>query len=287
MCKQITLILKTEPSLPVEAENITPDNLSSMDATEINNLLLWYGNEQRKLSEFFTVEISEVEEVDEFEEGTPLCHTRIIIKGDLIRFKRLGEGMSSGELLIEGSVGFHTGALMKGGTLIVRGNAGDWLGAQMEGGKIIVQGSAGHFIGSGYRGNPQGMRGGMILINGDAGQMVGSRMRRGVIAINGNCGDAPGYRMLAGTLLIGGVPGIRVGANMKRGTIILLKPGELLLPTFYYNCTYRCPVWGLLYRELKDQGFNLQCSNKDIYFKRYSGDGNEGGKGEILTCHSH
>lgn len=292
MLRVITLKLKEEPNLPVEAEIINPDHLADKSIAEIGELKLLYGNQQRKIADFF--DITEKEEKQksqkqndfngEITNNTSECsNIKIILQGNLSRFKRLGQGMTSGEMRIEGPVGFHTGAKMRGGLLHIIGEAGDWLGAEMEDGKIIVEGSAGHYLGSAYRGNVQGMRGGMILIYGSAGQMAGSRMRRGIIAIRDDCGDNPGYAMLAGTLLIGGNAGIRIGANMIRGTIILLNQAELL-PTFYYNCTCQLAVWGMLYRELQSQGFKLADSYESCLLKRYSGDGNEGAKGEILIC---
>ena len=278
MITQITLRLKEQPTIPVEAECITPDSLSGKNLAEIYSLPLWSGNRQQKLEDYFEVSITELGV-----ESPRLDSLKVVLIGDLSRFKRIGQGMTSGEIEVQGSVGFHTGASMRGGMIRINGNAGDWLGAHMEGGLIIVAGSAGHFTGAAYRGLMQGMSGGTILIHGNAGQMVGSRMRRGLIAVGGNCGDVPGFKMVAGTVLIVGASGIRVGANMHRGTIILLQPSELL-PSFYYNCAYRPGFWGLLYKELQQKGFNLPESYRGIQFKRYSGDAQKGGKGEILLC---
>ena len=283
MKTQITLRLKEQPSIPVEAENIIPENVSGKSLDEINHLPLWSGNRQQMLEDYFEVDITELEgEALQLDTNT----VKVVLIGDLSRFKRLGQGMTVGEMEVQGSVGFHTGALMRGGILRIKGNAGDWLGAHMEGGQITVEGSAGHFVGMAYRGKTQGMSGGTILIQGNAGQMVGSRMRRGLIAVGGDCGDVPGFKMVAGTVLVVGASGIRVGANMIRGSIILLQPTELL-PTFYYNCRYRSVFWRLLYQELQQKGFHLPESYRDILFKRFSGDAHEGGKGEILLCHSH
>lgn len=282
MNTQMTLRLKEQPTIPVEAEGITPDNLSGKNLAEIYSLPLWSGNRQQKLEDYFEVEITEQRgEALQTESNS----ARILLLGDLSRFKRLGQGMTAGEMEIQGSVGFHTGALMRGGKLRIKGDAGDWLGAHMAGGQITVEGSAGHFIGASYRGLHQGMTGGTILVNGNAGQMLGSRMRSGLIAVGGNCGDVPGFKMLAGTIIVVGSSGIRVGANMTRGSIILLQPTELL-PSFYYNCCYQPVFWRLLYQDLQEKEFILPEYYKDVSFQRFSGDANEGGKGEILICQS-
>jgi len=292
MKTQVTLVLKEIPSLPVEAELINPENVTEKGIPEIKSMLLWCGNRQERVGDYFEVEITSLEE-SKNGVADPVLNSankgegnlaRLVLQGDLSKFKRLGQGMAAGEMLIQGSVGFHAGALMRGGTLLIEENAGDWLGAHMEGGQIIVKGSAGHFVGSAYRGKTKGMTGGRILIGGDAGQMLGARMGRGLIAVEGDCGDVPGFGMMAGTILIQGTSGIRVGANMRRGTVILLQ-SKKLLPTFYYNCTYELPFWRLLYNQLIQAGFSLPASYQDVSFRRYSGDANEGGKGEILICH--
>jgi len=283
MTRQLTLRLCEQPAIPVEAESITPENLAGKSRDEIKRLPLWSGNRQQKLGDYFEVERTEPEEEGLTQEG---ALAKVVLLGDFSRFKRLGQGMAAGEMEIQGSVGFHAGALMAGGILRIKGNAGDWLGAQMKGGRIIVEGSAGHFAGAAYRGETQGMSGGTILIQGNTGQMTGSRMRRGLIAVGGDCGDAVGFKMLAGTILVAGVPGIRAGAGMRRGTLVFLQPADLL-PSFYYNCCYRPVFWGLLHKELRQIGFALPESSQDVFFRRFSGDANEGGKGEILICRSH
>lgn len=285
MRTQITLKLKEQPNLPVEAENITPDNFIGKSIDEIYEIPLLGGNRQEKIGDYFIVEAAEAD--DEGTQAIPQdSFPKILLNGDFSRFKRIGQAMTAGEIVIRGSIGFHTGAMMRGGAIRILGDAGDWLGAHMEGGEIIVEGSAGHYVGSAYRGRTKGMTGGRILIHGNAGQMLGSRMGGGLIATAGDCGDVPGYKMRAGTILIAGKAGIRAGAGMLRGTIIL--SGEhTLLPTFYYNCSYHPSFWGLLHQELKGKGFPLADFWQGAAFKRYSGDGLAGGKGEVLICQSN
>jgi len=273
----VTLVLKRVPSFPVEAESINPENVTGKEVAEIKSLHLWCGNRREEVGDYFDVEI----EIDHENSAQP---AQLVLKGNLSQFKRLGQGMGAGEMIVWGSVGFHAGALMRGGTLVIKGNAGDWMGAHMENGLIKVEGSAGNFVGAAYRGKNRGMTGGTILITGNAGQMLGARMRRGLVAIGGDCGDMPGFGMLAGTILIRGSAGIRVGAKMVRGTVILLQ-SQVLLPTFYYNCTCRLTTWSLLYKHLNQAGFLMPPPYQDMLFRRYSGDANEGGKGEILICH--
>lgn len=280
MKSKVILSLCKVPGLPVEAENINPEAITGKKVEEIQALPIWVGNRQEPLGDYFAVTITATESPEDNETSSPAL---LVMRGDLSRFKRLGEKMASGHMQLEGSVGFRAGAFMTGGVLTICGNAGDFLGAHMKGGKIIVNGSAGHFVGAAYRGYTQGMTGGVILINGSAGQMLGARLRRGLIAVSGDCGDMAGLAMKAGTIVICGATGIRAGAMMQRGSIILLQQPHLL-PTFYYNSTYQPLFWKLLQRGLARDGFALPADSRDIMFQRYSGDGNEGGRGEILVC---
>ncbi|MFA6808407.1 MAG: hypothetical protein WCR27_05390, partial [Eubacteriales bacterium] len=92
-----------------------------------------------------------------------------------------------------------------------------------------------------------------------------------------------GYKMLAGTILVVGDAGTRIGTNMLRGTIILFKSPKLM-PIFYYNCYYQPAFWGLLYKDLQFKGFDISDSYKNVFFKRFSSDANEGARGEVLIC---
>jgi formylmethanofuran dehydrogenase subunit C len=267
----VALKLKQAPDLPVEAESLIPSNVSGKALDAICSLPLLFGNRSVRVGDFFEGEIETAAG-----EGTTL-----VLRGDLTRFKRIGQEMDCGELVIEGSVGFHAGSGMRGGRLTIKNDAGDWLGAHMRGGLIVVEGNAGHSIGAAYRGKTRGMNGGTILVHGNAGQMVGAKMRRGTIAVAGNCLDTLGYHMNAGTILVNGVTGRRIGAGMRRGTIILFSPADLM-PTFYRNCDYLPSFWGLLSRELRVCGFPMIADRRDPVFTRYSGDAITGGKGEIL-----
>jgi formylmethanofuran dehydrogenase subunit C len=278
MKPQIRLTLKKIPGIPVEAENIKPENMAGKTISEIKDIPILVGKYLEPLGEWFDVNVTEA-----LDESTESSFADLIVNGDLTRFKRLGEGMSQGKMQINGPVGFHAGAKMNGGELVINGDTGDYLGAHIKAGLIIVNGNAGHYTAAAYRGHTKGMAGGTIIINGSAGQMLGARMRRGLIYVTGNSGDMPGFNMKAGTIIIGGTPGVRVGARMVRGTIMLLNKYNLpdLLPTFTYNCTYTPSLLGMFKKGLSRYGLMSQVES-DTLFRRYSGDTNEGGKGEVL-----
>lgn len=277
MNTRIQLTLRTTPEMPVEAEALLPEMITGKSVAEIESLPLQVGNCTETVGDHFRVEISE-NPSDEPNDGP----AGLELTGDLTRFKHIGESMSCGTLTVNGPVGFHAGAKMSGGELTINGTAGDYLGAMMTGGTIVVNGNAGHFAGSAYRGFSRGMAGGTILVNGNAGNLTGARMRRGIIAVRGTCGDLAGFSMGAGTVLIGGETGVRAGANMVRGTVILLTPPESIMPTFRYDYTGRPPYWPLLHSSLSEAGWKAPETTGQAVFKRYSGDFNEGGRGELL-----
>ncbi len=263
------LVLRRAPTVPLEAECITPDVLDGLRNAEIRALPVFHGKRQYRLDDFFDVE----------GDGSAEIH----LEGDLHRVRWVGHRMTHGRIVIHGNIGMHLGASMQGGTVEVYGHAGDWVGAEMTGGRIWIHGNAGNQVGAAYRGSPAGMQGGVILIDGSAGIELGMRMYRGVIAVRGPVGDFAGLHMRGGTLVLLNAVGIRTGAWMVRGTVLTFRP-PALLPTFLYACTYR-PTFLILYiRYLEQLGFTLPDTARSCVFHRYVGDTAVPGKGEILVA---
>src|SRR5262249_51404695 len=152
---------KATSTIPVEAENITPDNLAGKSRAEILTLPVQHGNAPAPVGEFFSAE-------------GDAADGELTIEGDCSRVKWIGAGMTRGRIIIRGNVGMHLGSEMKGGEIEVHGNAGDWVGGEMRGGRIHVHGDAGHLVGAAYRGSAAGMRGGVILVDGKAGNEIGN-----------------------------------------------------------------------------------------------------------------
>jgi formylmethanofuran dehydrogenase subunit C len=263
-----TLTLKNHPQAPLEAEAITPDNFEGKQASVIAGLPVMHGNERAVLGDFFEID----------GDGT----LEIVLNGDLTRVKNIAARMAHGKVTINGDAGMHLGAWMRGGEITVSGNAGDWVGAEMTGGKIFVRGNAGHGLGGAYRGSRQGMNRGLIVVKGNAGNEVGALMRRGLIVVEGDVGDFAGAFMIAGSILVLGRLGIRAGAGLLRGTIVAFQQPELL-PTFRYDCSYQPEFLKLIFRELQIQGVTVPETWATGYYRRYSGDFNRLGKGEILV----
>lgn len=263
----IVLTLKDQPSVPLEAESISPDSMIGLSHAAICALPLFHGKRQVRLDDFFTVEGEAGEEIE--------------IHGDMPKVKWLGRAMTRGRMKVVGNVGMHLGAYMKGGLIEVTGNASDWVGGEMTGGLIHVHGNAGGQIGAAYRGSLAGMNNGTILVGGSAGLEVGMRMKRGIIAIKGPVRDFAGLQMKGGTIVLFGGAEIRTGAWMIRGTIVSLTPIKLL-PTFAYDCTGNPTFMRLVARHLASLGFSIPHEEHDGAYQSYSGDTSVPGKGEIL-----
>jgi formylmethanofuran dehydrogenase subunit C len=259
--------LHTPPTVPLEADVLSPAPLAGLSAAEAARLVVVNGNRSAEVGEFFRV--------------TGTANGEIRLTGDLSNVKLIGAGMTEGRIVVQGSVGMHLGAGMTGGEIVVEGNAGDWVGPEMTGGRIIVKGNAGHLVGSASRGSPAGLQGGEILVFGNAGNEVGGGMRRGLVAIGGNAADFTGVNMLAGTVIVFGQMGGRTGAGMKRGTIVGMHPAEML-PTFSRACEYR-PVFLRLYlAHLRSLGMPVTGHELDGSYQRWCGDSVELNRGEIL-----
>jgi formylmethanofuran dehydrogenase subunit C len=263
----ITLTLKEQPHVPLEAEVLSPDVIDTLGQDALRALPIFLGKRQLRLDDFFEID-------------GPGCD-KIELRGDLSKVKWIGRAMTRGRITIAGNAGMHLGASMKGGVIEVSGNASDWVGAEMTGGMIHIAGNAGGQVGAAYRGSLSGMNRGLIVIDGAAGIEVGMRMKRGIIVVKGPVKDFAGLQMKGGTLFLLGGAEIRTGAWMTRGTIVSLKPLRLL-PTFSLACTYNPTFLGLYARHLSALGLDIPCSSEQGAYERYTGDSAVPGKGEIL-----
>jgi len=268
----ITLTLKQQPSVPLEAENLSPDVTASLKHDELCALPVYLGKRRCRLDEFFDVDGGASDELE--------------IQGDAAKVKWIGKGMTRGRINIVGNAGMHLGSGMKGGTIEVSGNATDWVGAEMTGGLIRIGGNAGGQIGAAYRGSMTGMKDGTIIIGGSAGLEVGMRMKRGIIVVGGPVRDFAGLQMKGGTIFLLSGAEIRTGAWMMRGTIVSLKPLPLL-PTFHHACAYHPAFLRIYAKHLNTLGIAIPVDAKDGAYHRHTGDTSVPGKGEILIWKPH
>lgn len=264
----IRLQLKTEPTVPLEAEVISPDRLVGLSHADICRLPVYHGRRQLRLDDFFEISGERSAAIE--------------LQGDLRRVRHVGRRMSHGSIQVRGDVGMHLGSLMTGGRIEVHGSASDWVGAEMCGGEIRIHGDAGQQVGAAYRGSPVGVRGGTIAIDGDAGIEVGQRMRRGLIVIGGRAKDFVGLQMKGGTIVLGGGAELRAGAWMQRGTILSLTP-LTLMPTFTESGCWESTFVRVLARHLAERNIDRPQLPLTASYVRYVGDRGVPGKGEILV----
>ncbi len=216
----ITLTPLRKFDVPVQAACISPDVFKGKDTAEIANLPVTEGNRQLKLCNLF--------EIKEDNAETPT----ITINGDAGKVKRIGQGMKSGEIVINGDAGMHTGEKMAGGKITINGNVGGWSGSDMKGGLIEVHGDAGDYLASPYRGSSTGMKGGVITVDGKVGSDVGCYLHGGVLKIKGGAGRFLGYHMSDGAILVENETDTRAGACMTGGKIVIAGTIPEVMPTF-------------------------------------------------------
>lgn len=263
----MTFRLKERPTVPLEAEVLSPDRIAGLGPDEVRALPVFLGKRQHRLDTFFEIDGPPGEDLE--------------LHGDLSRVKWIGRGMTRGRIRVVGNAGMHVGAYMTGGEIDVSGNASDWVGGEMTGGTIHVRGDVGAQVGAAYRGSLAGMSGGMILVEGSAGIELGMRMKRGLIAVKGRVRDFAGLQMKGGSLFLLGGAELRTGAWMSRGTIVSLVPVRLL-PTFAYACEYSPSFLRVYARRLRELGFAIPYDEAAGFYRRYGGDTSVPGKGEIL-----
>jgi len=225
---EVKLKLKKKPDFPLEAETITPDKFAGKSAAEIKKLVLYHGNEEKTIGDFFNVTGT----------GGEVSDTKIILDGDLSNVKRIGEKMTGGEIVINSNVGMHVGNNMSGGKILVNGNADDWAGAMLKGGELEITGDAGHYVGAAYRGFWKGMENGLIKVHGKIGNEAltwvrGSKpAKRFPTLICGGAGSFLGIHSHGGTIIVNGDCDRCIGADQVRGTIVIKGKMSRILPSY-------------------------------------------------------
>ena len=265
--KPLVLTLRERPDQRLDMSPLVPDVLARMSAAEIGRIALQTTRTPVTVADTFRLRLGDV--------------SHIRIEGACDRLDQIGQGMTVGEIVVEGDVGAQAGRLMRGGSLIVRGNAGPWAGSAMTGGKIEIAGSAGDHLGGPFAGETVGMRGGVIVVRGSAGARIADRMRRGTIVVEGECGAYAGSRMIAGTVVLLRRAGPLPGYLMKRGTIVLGQDCEAMSPTFI-DCGAHTLVAMRLLADFVGPHSRRAAACLAGPLRRYAGDMAVLGKGEIF-----
>jgi formylmethanofuran dehydrogenase subunit C len=263
----LTFSLREAPDQRLDLSPLISQNLAGKTAAEIERIELQTTRMRVTVGDVFRIR-----------EGDP---DTIVIEGGAERFDRVGMGMASGSIRVEGEVGVEAGRLMSGGQLTIRGDAGPFAGSRMKGGTLDIEGGAGERLGGPLSGETVGMSGGLLHVRGGVGTRAGDRLRRGFILIEGRAGAYAGSRMIAGTLAIGGEAGDLPGYLMGRGTILLGKGATLLSPSFG-DCGEHDLVAARLLANYVAQASAKLATLFRRPLRRLAGDLAALGKGEIL-----
>jgi formylmethanofuran dehydrogenase subunit C len=267
----LRLVLRAPPDTRLDLSPLIPERLAGLDQAAVERIELGTRRKTCRVGDVFDVHLSAPVAAD----------ATIRIEGGSQRFDRVGVGMATGEIVVDGDTGQYTGRLLRGGRLTIRGDAGDWAGSRLAGGTLEITGSAGGFLGGPLAGELAGMTGGSVIVRGNAADRPGDRMRRGVIVIEGSAGAAPGSRMIAGTLIVCGRSGPLPGYLMRRGTLVLARPAGLL-PTFNEAGGAAAAFYRLLSRAV--EGISPKAARLvSRAAVRFIGDMATLGKGELLT----
>ena len=274
----LTLTLKEPPRFRLDVSALTPDVLAGRDLADIAAMPFWNGNRRLTVGALFEVS------------GAPLPLVgggQIVFRNATERLDRLGCGMRTGAITVEGDVGAYLGFAMSGGWLTVTGNAGPYAASMMTKGAIRIGGDAGDFLGAAIPGEKRGMSGGVVVVEGSAGNRVGDHMRRGNILIGGDAGDYCGARMTAGSIVVRGKAGGCVGFAMRRGTVLLYRAPAGVPATFNDCGSHDLPFLGLYMDYLRGFGAPFARSpGAPSRARRIAGDVAVGGRGEILILES-
>lgn len=268
----LTLTLKkSAPRIALDLGGLLPASLKLLKPAALRRLRVPAGGSDLALGELFDIE------------GEP---------GDTLRLlglhgacHRVGAGLREGVLEVRGDVGDELGREMRGGELRVRGDAGMGVGQGMRGGFLSLSGSAGDATGGAPAGATRGMNGGLIVVGGNVGARCGERMRRGFIVVLGDAGDYLGDRMLAGSIAVFGQAGAHAGLGLRRGSLFLAHAPRSESEAFRDCGPCEYGMVPLIRDYLVD--FHPTAARRFGMFaqaRRWCGDRNHGGKGEILVA---
>lgn len=264
----VRLVLRAEPEERLDLSALVPERLAGLAAGGIERLPIGAGRRAILVGDQFRVMLGDGE--------------GIVIEGGSSRLDRVGEGMASGTLILEGAAGLYAGRRMRGGRLTIRGSAGHWAASGLRGGMLEIVGDCGDGLGGPLAGEVAGMAGGMVLVRGNAGARAGDRLRRGLIVVEGEIGDYAGSRMIAGTLVACGAAGMLPGTLMRRGTLVLGAP-PALPPTFVAAGRAAGRVFETLLQAALRPLSPAAAAAVAAITRRYAGDMASLGLGEVLV----
>ena len=263
----LVFTLREAPAQRLDLAPLVPQQLAGLSEGDIARIELQTTRERVCAADVFKIAMGDPE--------------RIVFEGGSERLDRIGCGMDSGDIRVNGDAGLQAGRLMRGGTLAIDGNAGPWAASGMKGGVLKIAGNAGDRLGGPLAGETAGMRGGIVVVGGNAGARAADKLRRGMIVVEGDAGAQAASRMIAGTLIVRGRAGPLPGYLIARGTLVLAGGSETLSPTFADCGVHKFETNALMAAYIKPYSPALA----DILhrpWRRLAGDMAVTGKGEIF-----
>ncbi|HJJ83417.1 MAG TPA: formylmethanofuran dehydrogenase subunit C [Methanocorpusculum sp.] len=231
----VTVTLTKQPELYLEADQITPDVFAGKSLEEIGAIFISEGKVKYPLSEFATIEGAA---------GETAADTKIVLKGDWTKVKRIGQQMTAGEIVIDSDADMYIGGWMKGGKLTVNGNVDSFCGIAMAGGELTINGNAQNHVGSAYRGDWRGMTGGVLRVKGNVGNDIGTFMRGGTIIVEGDAFIHVLTHGEGGKIIVKGNIEGRVGGQAVKGDVYVNGKIDFMMPGFAYVDDVECEVDG-------------------------------------------
>ncbi len=146
----LTLELRTEPDQRLDLSPLTPAALAGMKPKDIQAIAIGTTREALTVGDLFKLK------------GTEAAKLRFV--GTDARCDRIGQGLTEGEIVVDGDAGAYLGSKMRAGKIAVSGSAGVLAGASMRGGMIDIAGHAGERAGGVAVGEAHGMRGGGLRL---------------------------------------------------------------------------------------------------------------------------
>jgi len=273
-----TLHFNANPSATVDASQLLPCELASLTKDRLARVQITVGSRHAALASLFEI-------------SGEACEDQLTIDNANHRLIRVGAGMKTGHLKVNGSVGYLAGCGMRGGRLSIVGDGGDYLGSGLSGGLIRVSGNAGNFVAGAQPGHRYGMRGGSIIVHGNVGDRLADRLRRGTIIVAGDCGDYAASRVVAGTIVIGGQSGRSPATGMRRGTLFMtsskLKRTSALPgyePSGPMSTTFAALLFASIDELYGDSNWRAHTGPTSV--KRWVGDRRVEGRAELLQSQS-
>ena len=262
----LTFTLKKDLAQKLDVSPLTPDLLADKSPADIAATLIWYGKQQIRADEAFTITGTDANEV--------------VFNKSTAKIDYIGGGLKTGHITVNGDAGAFLAFQMRQGNVTVNGNVADFAACGMAGGLLQINGNVGDYLGAALIGDRKGMKGGIVIVKGNAGERAGDQMRRGMILIEGNVGQYCASRMLAGTIGVLGDVGEYVGYGMRRGTLLLTKTPKL--HATIQDCgTHTLPFLSLMFKSFSDLPSKF-AEIKQNRVQRFAGDIGNDGKGEIL-----